>query len=62
MIECCICYNNNIELYDIHTNCIHSEKICSTCYMKIHVCPICRIDLYTLDEIMYYLVNISYKK
>jgi len=39
--ECMICYEN--ELHVKMNNCIHS--VCYKCYLKIKICPYCRIDI-----------------
>ena len=59
--ECCICYEDNIVLYKIHTNSTHSDKICNKCILKITECPICRITLNIDSELIIFdLININY--
>lgn len=40
--ECCICYEENIELRAVPCQRGHSELICQRCIDQISACPICR--------------------
>lgn len=40
--ECMICYEKNIVL--VKFNCC-KQKVCNFCFLKIHLCPICRENI-----------------